>query len=321
MIKSEKSRKKRIAMIVMVLIIIILVLVVMNILSGGVILTGKNLLTVLAGSVVPTIVALGFAFVFSGNVTDLSPGSIVILASTVTGLLGNSFGPFAMIIGGVAVGIGCLTLNYSIYRVTKIPPWIAGLGMTMVYEAIAVSYANWCADHGQKIVVLRNELRFMGKQPGLYVCWLIAIVLAYILFNHTAAGIKYRASGDNEEVAKAMGINVDKAMIIGGVMAGMFFGFAGVVKEGYASFVNAQSGLSTLSTVFQPMAATLLAMAFSNFINLILAVPVATFLITLVFNVLTIFGVPSGTFQDTLLGIIVVVFAILAQRDVKGVVK
>ena len=118
-----------------------------------------------------------------------------------------------------------------------------------------------------------------------------------------------------------MGINVDKAMILGGIVAGAIFGYAGVIKESYAAFVNAQSGLTSLSTTFQPMAAALLALALASSINVIIAVPISTFLITLIFNVLTLFGVPSGTFQDFILGVIVILFAILAQRKVKGVVK
>ena len=94
-----------------------------------------------------------------------------------------------------------------------------------------------------------------------------------------------------------------------------------VIKESYAAFVNAQSGLTSLSTTFQPMAAALLALALASSINVIIAVPISTFLITLIFNVLTLFGVPSGTFQDFILGVIVILFAILAQRKVKGVVK
>ncbi len=318
---NKQSKKKQILIGAIIVAAVVVLFVILNIFAKGTILTVKNLRNVLAGSVVPTIIAFGFSVIFIGNVTDLSPGSIVILTSTVTGLLGNAFGIPAMVIGGVLTGVVCMTLNYSIYRITKIPPWIAGLGMTMVYEAIAVSYATWCASQGQKVVVMNNDIRFLGQQPGIYICWILAIVAAYILFNHTSIGINYRATGDNEDVAKIMGIHVDKAMMIGGVLAGAFFGFAGVVKESYAAFVNAQSGLTTLSTVFQPMAATLLAMALANYLNLIIAIPISTFLITLIFNVLTIFGIPSGTFQDTLLGIIVICFAILAQRKVKGVVK
>lgn len=232
-----------------------------------------------------------------------------------------TYGVPAMVIGGIAVGVGCMLLNFLVYRITKIPPWIAGLGLLMVYEAIAVNYANSVAAKGQKVVVMNNDIRFLGQQPGIYICWIIGIVVAYIIFNHTSLGINYRATGDNEDVAKVMGINVDKAMILGGIVAGAFFGYAGVIKESYAAFVNAQSGLTSLSTTFQPMAAALLALALASSINVIIAVPISTFLITLIFNVLTLFGVPSGTFQDFILGVIVILFAILAQRKVKGVVK
>lgn len=319
--ENKKRSGKKIAAAVLIGLAIIIIFVVLNYLAGGTILSVKNMKNVLAGSVVPTLVAFGFALIFIGNVTDLSPGSIVILTSTASGLIGNALGVPAMIAGGIITGVVCMTLNYTIYRVTKIPPWIAGLGMTMVYEAIAVFYAGMVAEKGQKVVVMENDIRFLGQQPGIYVCWILGIIAAYIIFNHTSLGINYRSVGDNEEVARIMGIRADKAMIIGGIIAGAFFGFAGVVKESYAAFVNPMSGLTSLSTVFQPMAATLLGMALSNYINLIIAIPISTFLITFVFNVLTIFGVPSGTFQDTILGLIVIFFAILAQRKTKGVVK
>ena len=301
--------------------IVIAAFILLNILSGGKILSPKNLDAILSSAVVPTLTAFGFLIVFTGNVTDLSPGSIVILTSTAAGLLANAYGIPAAIIGCILLGIVCMVFNFTVYRITKVPPWIAALGMTMVYESFAVMYANYCASKGQKIVVMDQDLRFLGHQPGIYICGIIGIIIAYIIFNKTSLGINFRATGDNEDVAKIMGINVDKALILGGVVAGAFFGYAGVVQESYAGFVYAMSGLTSLSTTFQPMAAALLALALANYINAVIAVPISTILITAVFNVLPIFGVPSGTFQNAILGLIVIFFAILAQRNVKGVVK
>ena len=275
----------------------------------------------IASATVPSLVAWGFCIIFTCGITDLSPGAVVILTSTVAGIMGNRYGISAMIISSMIAGIACMLLNFSIYRITKIPPWIAGLGMTMVYEAIVGAYSNYRSSMGQKVVVLDGEKRFLGQEPWIYVVLLIAFVTAYIIYNHTSIGISIRAAGNNEEVTKIMGIHVDKTLILGGIIAGFFLGYAGFVKESYASFVNAQSGLSSLSTVFQPLAAVLLAMALSKYINVIIAIPIATFLIILIFNVLTLLGVPSGTFQETLLGSIVVFFGILANRNVEGVVK
>ena len=315
--RSLKAYTKAIA----VLIVIIAALVILNIITEGKLLSVSNIKIMISSATVPTMIALGFTFLFACNVTDLSPGALVILTATAAGVLGNQFGVVPMIIGSILLGMGCGLLNFTIYRVTKIPPWIAGLGMTMVYEAIVGYYSSVRAAQGLKVVVLEDDKRFLGQQPGIYIMLIIGLVAAYILYNHTTLGINMRAAGCNEDVASVMGIRVSKALILGGLVSGFFFGYAGIIKESYASFVNAQSGLSSLSTTFQPLAAVLLAKALSKYINRIVAIPIGTFLIVLVFNVLTLLGVPSGTFQETLLGVIVVVFGILAQKNVKGVVK
>ena len=321
MTQNAAGKKKTAITIVVVLAVIIAALVIINIVVGGKLLTPANIRAMIQATTAPTLVGFGFLIVFTGNITDLSPGSIIIVASTVAGLSCVSFGPVVMLIMGILTGIGCMLLNFTIYRVTKVPPWIAGLGMAMVYEAIIGAYAGWCASNKQKVVTLTGDQRVFGTEPVIYIILIAGIVIAYILYNRTNWGVNYRAVGDNEEVAKIMGINPTKAIILAGIAAGFFFGFAAVVKEGYAGFANAASGLTSLSTCFQPMAAVLLAMALGGIMNVVIAVPISCFLIVIIFNVLTLLGVPSGTFQDTLLGLILIVFAIFANRKTKGVVK
>ena len=86
-------------------------------------------------------------------------------------------------------------------------------------------------------------------------------------------------------------------------------------------FTPAQGGLTSLSTVFQHLQQYFLQRHFPKSINRIIAVPISTFIIVVIFNVLTLLGVPSGTFQEFLLGSVVIIFAVFAQRGVKGVVK
>lgn len=316
------ARKKSNAVIIGgIIFLIIALLVIINILVGGKLLSIANIKVLVASCTVPSLTAWGILFVFTGNITDLSPGAIIILAGTVAGLLGNQFGILAMVIGSLAVGMLCMLLNFTIYRVTRIPAWIAGLGMTMVYEAAVGYYASICSANGQKVVTLANDRRFLGQQLGIYIMLVIGFIIAYLIYNHSTIGIEYRAVGNNEEVAKTMGVKINKTMLLGGVCAGFFIGFSAFVKESYAGFMNAQSGLGSLSGIFQSIAAVLLAMALANYINVIVAIPISTLFIVLIFNILTLFRVPSGTFQEALLGFIVIAFAILAQRKVKGVVK
>ena len=317
-----KSAKKNNLSTVKVIILVVAVLIVLHFITGGKLLMPSNILNLLSSMTVPAIMAIGFAFVFGSNVTDLSPGSMVILAATVAGIAGEAGLPVpVMVILSILTGIVCGGLNFSIFRFAKIPPWIAGLGMTMVYEAIAGYYQSIRVSNGKSVVTLSGKYTALGSVPYIYVILAVVIAAAYIIYNHTTAGINLRAAGCNEQVAGVMGINVTKSLIVCGLIAGAFFGFAGCMKESYAQFTNPQTGLSSLSQTFQPLAAVLPGKALSKNINYMIAVPIGSFLIILIFNVLTLLGVPSGTFQEACLGLVVVLFGMLAQRGTKEVVK
>ena len=72
---------------------------------------------------------------------------------------------------------------------------------------------------------------------------------------------------------------------------------------------------------FQALAAVLLAQVMQKKINITIAIPISTILIMAIFNVQTQLGVRSGTYQQVVLGAIVLIFGIIAQRGAKGVVK
>ena len=255
------------------------------------------------------------------NFTIILSAAIIVLAATASAIVGNALGYVPMFIAAVLVGVLCLAVNMTLFQVTKIPPWIAGLGMTMVYETIAGYYSQVRVSQGLRVEGLADEMRVLGRSPAIYIMLVIGFIIAYVTYNKTSIGLNARAVGGNADVAQMMGINTRRALMLGGLMAGFFFGFAGVMKESYAGYVVAQTGLSSLSTVFQPLAAVLLAQALQKHINIAIGIPISTFLIAMIFNILTLMGVPSGTFQEFLLGVIVVVFGITAQRNVKGVVK
>ena len=276
-----------------------------------------NMLSYFQASLIATVGAVGFYFVMVMGMFDFSIGANIMLSAIVGCVFASRFGMgyAGLIIGSIVTGSIVGLLNGVFYVKLPIPSMIVTTGLALIYESVA----NYIAGGVEQ--TLPSNLRAFGQMPGNIILAVLACVVAYIFLNYTKIGTYTYAIGSNEFVAKNMGINVDKAMILGGIVAGAFFGYAGVIKESYAAFVNAQSGLTSLSTTFQPMAAALLALALASSINVIIAVPISTFLITLIFNVLTLFGVPSGTFQDFILGVIVILFAILAQRKVKGVVK
>ena len=126
---------------------------------------------------------------------------------------------------------------------------------------------------------------------------------------------------NNPHVAKQMGIPIMKTLLCCGLIAGIFFGCSAFLTESYSGRATAAAGLSSISNIFQALAAVLLAQVMQKKINITIAIPISTILIMAIFNVQTQLGVRSGTYQQVVLGAIVLIFGIIAQRGAKGVVK
>ena len=315
------QQRKQLVMPVLLVVFAIALLVALNVFTGGKFLSASNLMNIVVNASVPIFVAWGFTFIFASGVTDLSVGAVIILAANVAGTLGNAYGYAALVAGGVLTAVLLMSINFTVYQITRIPSWIAGLGMMMLYEAVASFYARYRLQSGLRVVTLETQYRALGQAPHVFVVILLGFLLAYFLYNRTTIGLNIRALGNNQGVAKTMGIPVAKTVICSGLVAGIFIGIAAVVKESFAGTVNAVTGLSSLSTTFQPLAAVLMSHALQRYINVSVATLISTIFIMAVFNVLTLLGVSSGTWQETILGLSVIVFGVMAQKRTLGVVK
>jgi ribose transport system permease protein len=193
--------------------------------------------------------------------------------------------------------------------------------MAMIYEAIGAFYSAQRISAGSQAVDLGNSCRALGLSPYNTIVWIAGLVIAYILFNYSSIGLNIRAVGGNKTVSGMMGVNTIKAVLLGGIVGGVFLGIAGAVNESYAGRIMPVTGLGSISFVFTPLAILLLAQAFDKTINLIVGVMISAVFISSMFNVLTIVGVPSGTWQEVVLGFSIIVFGILSQRKNKGVAK
>lgn len=313
--------QKRFMLQIIFVIVAIAVLVALNLATGGKFLSGANISTIIVNASVPTLVAWGFMFIFASGIIDLSVGAVIILAANIAGTFGNYTGYIGLVVSGITAGIILMTINFTVFQITKIPSWIAGLGMTMGYEALSSIYSQYRLSLGLRVVNLDNEFRDLGRAPLVFVVLAIAFILAYFIYNKTTIGLNIRAMGSNQSIAKVMGIPLSKTVVYSGLVAGIFVGAAAVTKESFAGTVNAVSGLTSLATTFQPLAAVLLSQALQKYMNISVAIFVSTVFIMAVFNFLTLIGVASGTWQETILGLAVIVFGVAAQKRFTGVLK
>ncbi len=168
---------------------------------------------------------------------------------------------------------------------------------------------------------LLREFRLLGQLPWSLVLLALGLAASYFIYNRTTVGLNIRALGGNRDVARSLGIDILKTLLLVGLISGLFIGFASFIQESYSGRTTVKTGLTSIYIVFQPLAIVLLAQIMQTRINVIIAVPICAFIIFAVFNLLTILGVPSGTMQEAFLGAFLIIFGVIGQRNVKGVVK
>ena len=320
---SKKANQNPVVVTVITTALILLVYIILNFLSGGKFLAGSNILFVLSASVVTSFVALAFCFMITMGFMDLSLGAVMILASNAGGILAVNFhwAYFGLIAGSVSVAVLLGLLNIKLMLVSKIPPWIFGLGIAMIYEAIGAMYNSSQIKIGKQVVSLDIICRELGHPPWNLIVLAAALGIAYIIFNRTSIGFGLRAAGSNTTVARMMGININKTILLAALCAGVFTGLASAINESYGNRVGTATGLQSISSIFTPLAAYLLAKALDKIFNIIIGVVISAVIITSIFNVLTLLGVPSGTWQQVVMGGSVILCGILSQRRFEGVVK
>jgi ribose transport system permease protein len=300
---------------------IIAFFVVFHFATGSKFLTLVNIRTILSHAVVPTIITLGMCFLFSSGVIDLSIGSIVILAANAGGLASTILGYPGLIIGSILGATLLVLFNLKIYMTLKIPSWLLGLGMAMIYETIAMLYSSSQVAKGKQVIDLGNVCRDLGTFPINVIVMAVAIAVAYFIFYRTTAGLNIRAVGSSEPISKIMGIDVNKALIIGGIIGGIFIGLGAAVKESYIGRVMPTSGLTSIGEIYMPLAALLLAQSLDKIFPRIIGIFISSLFVSSLSNILTISGVPSGTWQEVMLAVCIISFGVLSQRKNMGVVK
>lgn len=317
--EGKKSSSK--TGLIIVLVVFVAFCVAFHFISGGKFLTPRNINSIIIHAIIQTFIAWAFAFVFAAGFIDMSLGAVVLLVGFAAGELGNMMGYPGVLIGGLVVGVVLIFLNYLIFAVSKIPSWIAGIGLCIIYEGIGIMYSNAKVAKGATVVLLDPAYTKLAFFPWVYIIFILAFIFVYIVYNKTSLGLNLRALGGNESVATSMGINKIKTILLIGIVAGILIGLGGITNQSYSGRIFAKSGLSSLSMIFKPLAGLLLAQIVEKKVNLIIAMPIAVLMVYVLFNMLTIAGVASGTLQEAILGLCVIAFGFVAQRNVKGVVK
>lgn len=321
---TDHNRRRRLRNQIILLAAYAALFVLANILTGGRFFTRTNMMATFSHAAYPGLAAFGMCFIFTPGITDLSLGATILLSANIGAVLATEagMGYAGLILGCVLFSVILETITIQVGLRLRIPSWIAGLGMTLVYEAILSLYATHRSTAtGNPYVKLTDDLTFFGRMPGIVILWLVGFVACYFLYSRSTLGINICALGCNSGVAQAMGINRNKTIFLGTIVGAVFVGAAALARVSYNGFLVSSSGMGSISSIFRSLATFLLAQSFASVIGVPLGILLGSLLIAGLFNFLTLMGVPSGTGQEICLGLIVIACGVISNIKNKGVVK
>lgn len=211
-------------------------------------------LAALLGSVelglIYSILALGVFLSFRTlNTPDLTvDGSIVTGAASSAMLCSMGVNPYLALI--VAFCTGCIAGGITAFLSTKlkIQPLLAGilvmLGLYSINLRIMGGKSNIALIQSNTIYKSFKEI-FPYKYSAILLGAIIltVLILCFYYFLKTRLGFALRATGDNEFMVRASGINSDAMRFMGISLSNGFVGLTGGMLAQYQSFADAQMGV------------------------------------------------------------------------------
>ncbi|MCC7319393.1 MAG: ABC transporter permease [Rubellimicrobium sp.] len=204
------------------------------------------------------IIALGATQVIITGGIDLSPGSVVGATAMITmsfaqtGLVNGApnpkaiFGDWAMdlpvlvpVLVGLACGLAAGLINGALVAWTRIPPFIATLGMMVFARGLARWWSN-----GNPVSFPTEGFAAIGKGMMPVAIFGLLAVLFHLVLTQTRYGRHCYAIGSNEDAARMTGIKVARHKALVYTIAGGLAALAAIVLA--SKNVTAQSGMGVM---------------------------------------------------------------------------
>lgn len=268
---------------------------------------------VLSQTIIPTVMGYGLAFAMTAGIFDLSAGARVILSASVGAVLAATYGlgiP-GMILGSIAVGVIAAVVMAISHNLLRIPSLILSLGFVMLIEVIAAKLLGHSS-----FINIPTTISYIGKEPYKYwICFALAIAF-YFLYYRTKFSSHVKVIGENELLARNMGISASRTNFLAYLIGGAFLGVAGILQICYAGSIASSVDMSSLSLVFQPMMGVMIGMELlAIFHNLAVTIVVGELCISIIYNAIIGMGV-SNTMQNVVLGVfMIIVMSISANKQ------
>jgi inositol transport system permease protein len=257
------------------------------------------------------IIAVGVTQVIITGGIDLSSGSVVgMTAMIAAGFAQSSSWTRAIypqltdlpaivpIMVGILIGVGAGLINGCLIAYTKIPPFIATLGMMVSARGVSKWYTK-----GQPVSGLTEQFNFIGSGAWPVIVFLTVALIFHIALRYTRYGKFTYAIGANPQAARVSGINIEAHLIKVYAIAGALAGLAGIVTAARAQ--TAQSGMGVMYELDAIAAAVIGGTSLAGGVGRITGTVIGTIILGVMTSGFTFLRV-DAYYQEVIKGIIIV---------------
>lgn len=209
-------------------------------------LTMSNMLNIVRQISMLAIIGFGATMIIITTGIDLSPGSVVAVASIVSAIFAHPDPRYPLIVPiilGILVGAVAGLINGVIVAYAKLPAFIATLGMMTAARGVALIISQ-----GHPVTGFTKEFDFIGSGNFLGIPVMIYVLLlcgavSYIILRHTKLGKRIYAIGGNAQAAVVSGINVNRTLLFVYVYGGIMAAVSGIMLASRLSSGQPMAGL------------------------------------------------------------------------------
>lgn len=298
-----------------IFVVFLAIFVLLSLLSPAFLKT-RNLMNVVRQISIIGIISMSMTMVIISGGIDLAAGSIVALVSVLSALVGQAgVHPLVLtVLVGCGVGAMCGFIMGFLIAKTRIPPFIATLGMLTTARGVALLISR-----GEPIGNLSAGYEFIGGGylvgvPVPIIIFVVIVAFSGFILAKTKLGKYIYGVGGNENAARICGVNVDFYKIVIYTIEGLFCAIAAIILTGR---ISAGSGTAGGSYELDAIAASVIGgTSMSGGVGQVGGTVVGVLIIGVLNNGLDLLKV-SPYWQQILKGIIIVGAVIMDMRKSK----
>jgi ribose/xylose/arabinose/galactoside ABC-type transport system permease subunit len=249
--------------------------------------------------------------IITGNI-DVSAGAIISVVGIAVAFVGKTNVPFEVFLPvGMAVGAGLSFMNGIFITKLRIPSIVATLATTQLFAGILPLVVDGAIyDLPANFTWLAFNAKLFGIIPSSVLFMIIIAVIAIIFMKYSRFAKKLYAIGNNANAAKLAGVNVNKTVVKGFVIAGALYGVAGtlIVTAGQRVTMTMGSGLEMTLIAAVVLGGTSIAGGSGKIIGTV----VGAFILSLISPAMNYMGL-SSDWSDAVMGAIILVSVIVSQ--------